>query len=175
MEGYRRQTEPNVSHGASVGFNYTQTLSGLRLRLDLHLRVSSQTSSKPAPSPPTPSHPPQPLAVQHQLKHVTHMLFLSINLLILPCLPPPPSHTHTKAWLLTSYEVYTPPCFMFLANLVLRLPSPPSTLFHFVSVSLSLSLCHPSLPLSLPPSPSPPSIPLTPHTLLLSLALALCM
>lgn len=150
MEGYRRQTEPNVSHGASVDFNYTQTLSDLRL----DLRVSSQTNSKPAPSPPNPT-PPQPLAVQHQSKHVTHMLFISINLLILPCLPP---HTHTKTRFLTSYEVYTPPCFMFPANLVLRLPSPPSTLFHFVSVSLSLSLCHPSLPLSLPPPRAlPPS------------------
>lgn len=59
MEGYRRQTEPNVSHGASVGFNYTQTLSDLRLRLDL--RVSSQTNSKPAPSPPAAPRCPAPI------------------------------------------------------------------------------------------------------------------
>lgn len=57
---------------------------------------------------------------------------------------------------------YTPSCcFMFPANLALCLPSPPSGLFHFVSVSLTHSppSSPPSLTLSPPSSPSLSSVP----------------
>lgn len=66
---------------------------------------------------------------------------------------------------------YTPSCcFMFPANLALCLPSPPSGLFHFVSVSLTHSppSSPPSLPRALSPLlPEPFLCPLTPRTPLL--------